>query len=95
MGRKPAAEDDGRVTMTNEAIVTSCLPSIFCFRRFEDTRPYAMSEEEFRNSEVLTTTAIGEVGYFSHQVIHAGRIVKVLQCPADALDPLMAMGVQG
>ena len=61
-------------------------PSVFCFRRFEDTHPYPMSEEEFRNSEVLTTTRVGEVGYFSHQVIHAGRIVNVVQVPSRRTD---------
>lgn len=80
--------------MTNEPQVMISPPSIFCFRRAEDTHPYPMTEEEFRASEVLTTIGIGKVGYFSHQVIHAGRIVKVLQCPADALDALMATGTQ-
>ena len=78
--------------MTNETSIVTARPCIFCFRRFEDAHPYPLTEEEFRNSEVLTTIGLGEVGHFSHQVIHAGRIVKVLQCPADALDALMATG---
>lgn len=67
--------------MTKKTSIMPTRASIFCFRRFEDTHPYPMTEQEFRNSEVLTTTGLGEVGYFSHQVIHAGRIVKVLQVP--------------
>jgi hypothetical protein len=94
LDRKPTAQDFSGLIMTNETSIMTPRPPIFCFRGFDDTHPYPMSEEEFRNSEVLTTIGTGIGGYFTHQVIHAGRIVKVLQCPADALDALMATGVQ-